>query len=902
MPSEDQDLLDEFVVESQEHLSDIESQLLTLESQGDQMDTNLVNTVFRAMHSIKGAAGFLGLDTLEGLAHREEEVLNMLRNDELYPNSEVINTLLSATDRIKELLSNIESSNDCDVSQHLEALERLRRAGPMAEEKQGVNEAAGEGAGQNAGRAEQAVGQEGVSGEGLREFLAEGYDSLKQVESDLSSLAAEPNNQSLVDSGLGNVQKIESAAALLGFQNLEDLSRAAKNLLGCLRSSRNRTSSDISEIAEGLSKAIAEIHHILRSIELCGVEGDADYTALLEQLSQLGGEGVVSDAGEDTEAKRRAATRSSGTVTPTVNVSKMPAPVSDAASSASEASANEGATTGVAESTIRVDVSSLDKLMTSVGELVLARNQILQFTDADVDGELYHTSQRLNAITSELQECVMKTRMQPIGNVWSKFPRLVRDLAGTCKKQVRIEMEGRETELDKSIIESIKDPLTHLVRNAVDHGIESAEVRVENGKTAEGCLTLRAFHEGGQVNIEICDDGAGVQVERVKAKALERGLMTEEQLSRLADRDVGNLIFLPGFSTAQTVSNVSGRGVGMDVVKTNIEKIGGTVDLQSEQGVGTTVKIKIPLTLAIVPALIASCDENRYAIPQVNLLEVVRLDGDQLSKSIEWIQGAPVYRLRGNLLPLVFLRKELRCKANDYAAGETLNIVVLRAGDRQFGLIVDRINDSEEIVVKPLSKQLKDVPVYSGATIMGDGRVALILDVLGLAHSSNAIAEESDQKVKDKSTTRATHQSDPESLIIVSEGINRFAIPLRQVTRLEKIDVDQIEVASQHEVVQYRGEIMPLIRLSRAMGLSPSESDDTILDVVVYIAENFSVGIVVDNIVDIVDTTIDSTCSSGHSGRVGSAVIHDHVTDLLDLPSAIREFVPSSFCSPTQAS
>ncbi len=489
----------------------------------------------------------------------------------------------------------------------------------------------------------------------------------------------------------------------------------------------------------------------------------------------------------------------------------------------------------------------------------------------------------------------MKTRMQPIGNVWSKFPRLVRDLAAICEKQVRIEMEGKETELDKTIIEAIKDPLTHLVRNTVDHGIERPDVRVQKGKPAEGCLTLRAYHEGGQVNIEICDDGAGLNYDRIKAKALERGLMTAEQIARMADRDVGNLIFLPGFSTAEKVSNVSGRGVGMDVVKTNIEKIGGTVDLQSQPGSGTTIKIKIPLTLAIIPALIVSNDGNRYAIPQVNLLELVRLDGDQVKSGIEWIQGSPVYRLRGRLLPLVYLREQLKTHSSGDDNAEALNIVVLRADDRQFGLVVDRISDTEEIVVKPLSKQLKGIPVYSGTTIMGDGKVALILDVLGLAHTSNVISQARDRSVSDSHERGLARNSLSQTLLVLGVGpTHRFALPLSQVTRLEKIDPATVEAADHQEVVQYRGEILPLIRLGQQMGISNMSAEEpSLLEVVVYTENGRSVGIVVDRIVDIVETTLDITRPATRHGLLGSAVVQDHVTDLLDLPTIIRQSDPT---------
>jgi two-component system chemotaxis sensor kinase CheA len=384
--------------------------------------------------------------------------------------------------------------------------------------------------------------------------------------------------------------------------------------------------------------------------------------------------------------------------------------------------------------TIRVDVHLLDRLMNLVGELVLTRNQITQFSARQTDPNLVSPAQQLNLLTSELQEEVMKTRMQPISNIFDKFPRVVRDVATANGKQVLIEMEGKETELDRSLLEAIKDPLTHIVRNSVDHGIEAPEQRIARGKRPEGRLKLSACHEGGQVLVEISDDGAGIDTTRVKNKAVERGIITAQQCARMSEGELLNLVFLPGFSTAEKVTNLSGRGVGMDVVKTNIDRVNGTVDLQSYPGKGTSIKIKIPLTLAIVRAVIIQTYGKRFAIPQVNIQELVRLDADRVQTEIESVHGVPVYRMRGRLLPLVYLSEELKLEkqSGQLDGDKAVNIVVLQANDHPFGLVVDEINDSEEIVVKPLSKQLRGLNVFAGATIMGDGKVALILDVVGL--------------------------------------------------------------------------------------------------------------------------------------------------------------------------
>jgi two-component system, chemotaxis family, sensor kinase CheA len=459
-------------------------------------------------------------------------------------------------------------------------------------------------------------------------------------------------------------------------------------------------------------------------------------------------------------------------------------------------------------------------------------------------------------------------------------------------------MEGQDTELDRTIIEAIKDPLTHLVRNSIDHGIEPPNVRREKGKEACGCLLLRAFHEGGQVNIEITDDGAGLNTAHIRAKAIERGLITAQQAERTPERDVFNLIFLPGFSTAEKITNVSGRGVGMDVVKTNVEKIGGMVEVQSTAGRGTTVRVKIPLTLAIVPALIVSCGGNRFALPQVSLLELVRLEADDKEKRIELVHGAPVYRLRGRLLPLVYLSRELQLAQQ--AGGEAaVNIVVLQAEDRQFGLVVDEITDTQEIVVKPLGKQLKGIPAYSGATIMGDGRVALILDVLGLAQRSKVIAEIHDSKREERhGELRQEGGAESQAMLLAENGKEgRVAIPLPLVARLEEFPATVVERTGSQEVMQYRGQIIPLLRLSQILPTcgSAAEVEPRSIQVVVYSERGRTVGLIVDHIVDIIEGQAALETLAKREGVVGSFVAQRHVTDLLDLPAIVRAGVPGLF-------
>ncbi len=750
-----------------------------------------------------------------------------------------------------------------------------------------------------------------------QEFLIESNELLDQLDRDLVDLEKDTGSKELLARVFRTIHTIKGTSGTLGFPKLESVAHVGENVLSRMRDGKLVLNA---EITSALLKMIDVVRKILRTVESSGKEGDPELAEVIAALTGLldGGEGArepvepknlgeiliekhaTSPAAVQAafEAQRKGDPRRIGEILVHHGAAEPKTVL--------EALQEQGTqTASAAASTIRVDVNLLDKVMNLVGELVLARNQILQFTSTQKDAVFLGTAQRLNLITTELQEGVMKTRMQPIGNVWNKFPRIIRDLSVSCGKQVQLEMEGTETELDKTIIEAIKDPLTHIVRNSLDHGIETPEVRVSKGKPPAGRLRLRAFHEGGQVNIEISDDGAGIDLAKVKDKAIQKGLISAQQSSKLSDREITNLVFLPGFSTAEQVSNVSGRGVGMDVVKTNIEKIGGTVDLGSVSGQGTTLRIKIPLTLAIIPALIVTSGRERFAIPQVSLLELVRLEGKEAEQGIEMIHGAPVHRLRGNLLPLVHLNRELRLEAQEEArTGDrgTVNIVVLQADGRPFGLVVDDINDTEEIVVKPLGKQLKGIACFAGATIMGDGQVALILDVLGLAQEAAVISES-----KERSLSAARAKTDDvaarqDSWLVFRVGEKgRVAIPLSMVSRLEEFDPSAIEVSGNQPVVQYRGEIMPLVHVAEALQLASPGGKQDRLQVVVYAEEGRSIGLVVEEILDIVEQQVAITRGQQSARLLGSAVIQQHVTDLLNVPEIVAGLVPAKKEKPALA-
>jgi len=797
------DIVKEFLIESGENLDRLDQELVKLESEPSSKE--LLASIFRTIHTIKGSCGFLGFARLEKLTHAGENLLSRLRDGELALNAEITSGLLAMVDAVRTILAVIQASGEDGEEDYATLIGRLAglqnepavhppaaASGPALEALSASPPAAGE---TNAAKKEE-----------------------KSTQPSSTQTPRKPRRKRKLAESSPDPSKIGGVLVERGHVRPEDLALAL-------------------EMQEKGRQKIGEI---------------------------LVAHGAASP--EDVLAAQQ-----------TVELRKADA----------------------AGETIRVGLPLLDRLMNLVGELVLARNQLLQFSSTTPDAKLQAVSQRMNLIATELQEEVMKTRMQPIGNIWNKFPRTVRDLALGCGKQVRLEMEGQDIELDRTIVEAIKDPLTHLVRNAVDHGIEVPEARRRAGKDPTGILTLRAFHEGGQVNLEISDDGAGLDGNRIRQKAIERGLITPQQAALMPDRDVFHLIFLPGFSTAEKVTKVSGRGVGMDVVKTNVEKIGGVVDVRSTPGQGSTVRVKIPLTLAIIPALIATCGGERFAIPQVSLLELVRLDSDGRGKGIELVHGAPVYRLRGRLLPLVNLDRELgiRDKAESSARSTAVNIVVLQTEGRQFGLIVDEITDTQEIVVKPLGRQLKGINAYSGATIMGDGRVALILDVLGLAQKAGVIAEEPAATPDEgHGEAGAPQVSDERALLLAENGVEgRVAIPLAMVARLEEFPRTVVEHAGTQEVMQYRGQIIPLLRLSEII---PATRDADMLastgsiHVVVYSEGTRTVGLIVDGIVDIVEQHAAVEPFTSRPGVVGSFVSQHHVTELLDLPAIVRAAVP----------
>jgi two-component system chemotaxis sensor kinase CheA len=741
----------------------------------------------------------------------------------------------------------------------------------------------------------------------IQEFLAETTESLNALDLDIVKLEQNPEDKDLIGRVFRLMHTIKGTCGFLGLPRLEMVAHRSENIMGRYREgSLKVTESSVSLILEAFDR----IKLIVGGIAETGTEPQGDDSALLAKLDEVY-EGKVA-AAPAAEIKKEAAPEApkaaypknptleeldalfipvpaDQTIIPVQAAPPAPvaqAPIAPPAPVAHDAHAHPESKkppAAVEDKSLRVSMDVLENLMTMVSELVLTRNQLLQILRTQNDSPFTPPLQRLSHVVSELQEGVMQTRMQPIGSAWSKLPRIVRDITVELGKKITLDMRGSETELDRQVLELIKDPLTHMIRNSADHGIELPAERLAAGKPEEGTVLLNAFHEGGHIIIEISDDGRGLNGEKIRSKAIEKGVATEEQIKNMTDQQIQQFIFAAGFSTADKVTSVSGRGVGMDVVRTNIEKIGGTIEMKSVWTKGTTFTIKIPLTLAIVSALIIESGSERFAVPQISVRELVRLSATGDNK-LEDIHGAPVMRLRDRLLPLVSLRKVLKLDETETAASreKSKQVIVIQVGSHNFGIIVDRVFDTEEIVVKPVSPILKHLHLFSGNTILGDGSVIMILDPNGIANTIGSTLDT--QAAKEKTGEDSHHLSDSEkkiSLLIIKAGDGApRAVPLSLVSRLEEFDVKKIEMSGAQKVVQYRGKLMPLVPFSNAL----AQKSHGVQPVLVFADGERSMGLMVDEIIDILEERVDLQIPSvGNSGVLGSAIIRDQAMDIIDV-------------------
>jgi len=721
----------------------------------------------------------------------------------------------------------------------------------------------------------------------LREFVTETNESLEVVDVELVRFEQDPNNAKILDNIFRLVHTIKGTCGFLNLPRLEALAHAAETLMGRFRDGAPATNDAVTLILATIDR----IKGILESLERTQREPDgadddliADLQRMVERATSQPSVGTLAPQvlerplrpGENSLDELERAFRETP-VDPPLSKPVKPEPA--------EAPAKDDDGGKNTNQSIRVTVDTLEQLMTMVSELVLTRNQLLEIVRRHDDSEFKTPLQRLSNVTAELQEGVMKTRMQPIGHAWQKFPRIVRDLSNELSKQIELEMQGAETELDRQVLDLIKDPLTHMVRNSADHGLETPDERRAAGKPANGRIRISAYHEGGYIIIQIADDGRGLNTERIKAKAFSQGLVSEAELEKLSEAQIHKFIFAPGFSTADKVTSVSGRGVGMDVVRNNIDQIGGTIDVKSVKGVGLSFTIKIPLTLAIVAALIVESGGERFAIPQLSVVELVRARSGGEHR-IERIKDTTVLRLRDKLLPLARLSHLL--------GGETVGdvesgfIVVTQVGSQTFGIVVDNVFHTEEIVVKPMSSKLRHIAMFSGNTILGDGAVIMIIDpngvsqALGSTMTSQMVADEAMTGQPVSASEQAT------SLLVFRAGSSHLkAVPLALITRLEEIDARKIELSNGRHMIQYRGQLMPLI----SMDASVSVKGEGAQPLLVFSDGSRSMALVVDEIVDIVEDRLDIQVTSDNAGVLGSAIIKGQATEIID----VGHFLPLAF-------
>ena len=831
------DLLSEFLTETAESLAVLDVELVKLEKNPN--DPALLGNIFRLVHTIKGTCGFLGLPRLEAVAHAGENILGKVRDGELEVTAEAVSLILECLDRIRSLMGTLEQTEAEPAGDDSALISQLNA---LADGADAVAAPPSAPAPASAGSLYDQVG-----GLAAIDSIVEVFYGSVAADDRLKGYVADINND-ILQAG----QRAFLSGLIGGPPSERDAAQASAHR-GFVTEAMSPQ--DVTAVDEHLRAALAALEVPSATAEavmalIIGSRNDVVRTAVPDAALSTAQPAVEmpTTAGEPEDGKKDSA---------------------------------------VANQSIRVNVDLLENLMTMVSELVLTRNQVLQILRTQKDSEFTAPLQRLNHVTSELQEGVMKTRMQPIGNAWAKLPRLVRDLARELDKKIDLQMIGADTELDRQVLEMIKDPLTHMVRNSADHGLESTAERRKRKKPDTGRITLNAYHEGGHIIIEIADDGRGLALEKIKAKALQNGVATQMELEGFTVQQIQQLIFRPGFSTAEKVTSVSGRGVGMDVVKTNIEKIGGTIELRSIEGRGSTFVIKIPLTLAIVSALIVECAGERFAIPQISVVELVRVSATS-EHTVERIKDTPVLRLRNRLLPLVSLRELLRLGESKDA--EDSFIVVTQVGTHSFGMIVDRVFDTEEIVVKPVAPILRDIEIFSGNTILGDGSVIMILDPNGIAMSGGQV-NLAEAVAMDVTTHRDHRSEDRVPLLLFRAGAGApKAVPLALVARLEEIDLATVERSNGVCVVQYRGQLMPLISINAEQQIGDTGRQP----ILVFSDRDRSMGLAVDSILDIVEDRLAVELSTDEPGRIGSAIIAGHATDIIDagyyLTQAFRDW------------
>jgi len=854
MVGQDPEMLQLFLEESHDHLSNLETDLLTLEGTVDKPDQETINRIFRAVHSLKGSAGFFGFDKITSLSHVMESLLSLVRDGKLKPSSAMITTLLDGKDKLVDMISDVENSESVEIEDELTRLNAIFNTDEKPEK----------------------VLLKPKDAESLPERVS------KQFEISVSELEKAIGHGRFLYSVHAYTKKDMKNKGKTPFDYLQGIKK-----LGNLIASYSDISA-IHGIEDPLSERDIAFVFLFSSVLepdliALGLEVSEDQVELLEipdvnkaKKSEPIKENVQKNASVDEETEKEDYDFSEVVTDEETNEPAEEKKTKDKSSSVG----------AVAAESIRVAVPLLNDLMTFAGELVLARNQLMRMTEdiAKTVPGLANVLQDINMTTSLLQEKIMNTRMQPISTVFNKFPRVIRDLSGKLKKDIRLEISGKEVDLDKSIVEQLSDPLTHLIRNSADHGIELPVDRKKAGKSPQGNIWLKAYHEGGKVNIDVIDDGRGIDKKRVLKKAIENGIISEAEAKTMTDKKVYSLIFAPGFSTASEISDVSGRGVGMDVVRTNIEKLGGSVSVDSDFGKGTIVNLKLPLTLAIIPSLIVNVQEQNFALPQVSLKELVRLKQGEGQLKIEKVNNSPVLRLRNKLLPIVYLAEVLGLPKPDKNQ-EIIRVLVLQQDGNEFGLVVDKIFDSEEIVVKSIPRFFKNSMCYAGTTTMSDGTVALILDIAGIATKAKlnfGVTKEKEIIIDEDSLKHATEK---QNLLLFENAEDEFfALNLDLIKRIEKINKDEVEIVGDKEYIEHEGKSLRIIRLEDFLPVRSYKNESNTLYVIIPTWIENPLGIIAHKIIDSisVSTNIDSENITA-KGLIGSALIDKKIVLFPDI-------------------
>jgi two-component system chemotaxis sensor kinase CheA len=846
----DDDVIQEYLAESREHLAGIENDLLAMEQGGAEIDEERVNKVFRAAHSIKGGAGFFDLNQIRELAHKIENVLDLIRSRQAEPTAEVVNILLLAFDKLRDLIDNPAESRQADISQFVTQLEELAAARLPQRRKSSLRRKAG---------ISTASRQTNVSVTGFD------FDSARRS----GKLVYLLEYDLIHDIQRKHKKPMEVVKELMRFGAILDTAFDLDSIGTLEESPSNRLLLDVlyaTALGPELIGSVAEIPaeriwtaarngscQPLPATDPWPVPPDAPGPAVEFVGAQAAGEAPAATA-EDA---------------PSV-------PAAPPAASPGEAPPAEGSP---ADATVRLNVAVLDALMNLAGELVLGRNQLSDAIARRDPAMVQAASQRIGVVTGEVQDAVMRTRMQPVGNLFQKFPRLVRDTARKLGKEVQLVEEGGDVELDKTIIEGLSDPLTHLVRNAIDHGIETAALRRARGKPAAGTVFLRAWHEAGLVIVEVSDDGGGLDAEKIAAAAVSKRLVAPEAAAAMPEEEKLALIFLPGLSTAARVSDVSGRGVGLDVVKTNLDRLGGKVEIQSLAAKGAAFRIKLPLTLAIIPSLLVSSGDDRLAIPLANVQELARIPAADAAQRIDRVGSASVLMLRDGIVPLVHLERVLDLPAPRAARAAAMNVVVLSGGSSRYGLVVERLHGTVEIVVKPLGRHLKHLREYAGATILGDGCVALILDAAGLAAVAGLAAQEKSARAAPQAApVEETHHL----LLFRNSAGEACAVPLHAVARVLKVQPAEVERVGGRRTMQHRGHNLPLVMLADIARVEQAPLDHDSI-VVVMEAGGREFGLLAARPVDVIEAALDiDPFTLRQPGVAGSAIWRGRTTLVLD--------------------